>query len=140
MSGNNAPNAPLPRNPAIASRVKEGIRNGVTVRTIFASIQDLQDAPGFLATFYNNYRKDMEEARFLIVSAIGDRVVHQAIHGDPKDGVTFKSQELYLRTQGGWTPKETVETREVGSDEEEEESAINALLVALGKAKDDPES
>ena len=61
-------------------------------------------------------------------------------NGDPKDGVTFKSQELYLRTQGGWTPKETVETREIGSDEEEEESAINALLIALGKSEDDPES
>lgn len=137
---NNAPNASLPRNPAIASRVKEGIRNGVTVRTIFASIQDLQDAPGSLATFYKNYRQDMEEARFSIVSAIGNKIVDQALNGDPKDGVTFKSQELYLRTQGGWTPKETVETREIGSDEEEEESAINALLIALGKSEDDPES
>ena len=133
---NNAPNAPLPRNPAIAARVKEGIRNGVTVQTIFASIQDLQDAPGSLHTFYKLYRKDMEDARFLIVSAIGNKVVDQAINGDPKDGVTFKSQELYLRTQGGWTPKETLETRELGSEADEEESAINALLIALGKADD----
>jgi len=136
MTGKPSYNA-LPRNPAIAVRVKEGIRNGVPVKTIFGSIQDLQDAPASLQTFYKNYRQDMEEARFSITSAIGNKVVDQALNGDPKDGVTFKSQELYLRTQGGWTPKETVETREVGSEEDEEESAVNALLTALGKNPSD---
>jgi len=135
MTGNVAHNA-LPRNPAIAARVKEGIRNGVAIKTIFASIQDLQDAPSSKTTFYKTYGQDMEDAKFSIVSAIGNRVVDQALNGDPKEGVTFKSQELYLRTQGGWTPKEGIETREVGTDEEEEESAINALMTALGKSDD----
>jgi hypothetical protein len=75
----------------------------------------------------------MEEARASMITAIGNRVVDQALNGDPKEGSTFKSQELYLRTQAGWTPKETVETREVGTDDEEEEAAIDALMKALGK-------
>jgi len=130
-------NHALPYNPEIAKKVKEQVRAGVPVRTIFASIQQYANAPGSYSTFYKLYGPSMEEARASMITAIGNRVVDQALNGDPKEGSTFKSQELYLRTQAGWSPKETVETREVGTDEEESESAINALMKALGKEVDE---
>jgi hypothetical protein len=34
---------------------------------------------------------------------------------------------------GGWAKKEVLETREIGSEEEENESAVEALMAALGK-------
>jgi hypothetical protein len=71
------------------------------------------------------------------IEAVGNKVVDQALNGDPNAGNTWRAREFYLRTQGGWTPKETVETREVGSEDEEEENAINALMKALGKASDE---
>jgi len=73
------------------------------------------------------YGEDMAKARADIVGQIGGVVVDKALEGD------FKAAELYLRSKGGWSPKETVEGREAGTDEEEEESAINALMKALGK-------
>lgn len=127
------PHQKLPYNDAIAKRVKELTRAGVPVRSIFSEIQKYQDAPGSYTTFYKNYGADMEMARGAAVEAIGNKVVDQAINGDPEAGNTWKAREFYLRTQAGWTPKESVETREVGSDAEEEESAINALMKALGK-------
>lgn len=129
-------NLALPYNPEIAKKVKEQTRAGVPVRTIFASIQQYQDAPGSYSTFYKLYREDMELARGATIEAIGNKVVDQALNGDPEAGNTWKAREFYLRTQGGWTPKESIETREVGSEEEEDESAINALMKALGKDAD----
>lgn len=126
----------LPYNPEIAKKVKEQTRAGVPVRTIFASIQQYQSAPGSYSTFYKLYREDMELARGATIEAVGNKVVDQALNGDPEAGNTWKAREFYLRTQGGWSPKETIETREVGSDEEEDESAINALMKALGKDAD----
>jgi hypothetical protein len=129
----------LSYNPEIAKKVKEQTRAGVPVRTIFASIQKYQDAPGSYTTFYKLYREDMELAKGATIEAVGNKVVDQALNGDPDAGNTWKAREFYLRTQGGWTPKETVETREIGSDDEEEESAINALMKALGKDASDSE-
>jgi len=130
MSNNHA----LPYNPEIAKKVKEQVRAGVPVRTIFASIQQYANAPGSYSTMYKLYREDMELARGSTIEAVGNKVVDQALNGDPEAGNTWKAREFYLRTQGGWTPKETVETREVGSEDEEEEAAIDALMKALGKS------
>lgn len=132
-------NHALPYNPEIAKKVKEQVRAGVPVRTIFASIQQYANAPGSYSTFYKLYRSDMEMARGSTIEAIGNKVVDQALNGDPEAGNTWKAREFYLRTQGGWTPKETIETREVGSEDEEEENAINALMKALGKSNADSE-
>jgi len=128
------PQHKLPYNDEIAKRVRELVRAGVPVRSIFAEIQKYQDAPGSYTTFYKLYKMDMEMAKGAAIEAIGNKVVEQALYGDPDAGNTFKAREFYLRTQGGWSPKETIETREVGSEEEEEESAVNALMKALGKS------
>jgi hypothetical protein len=78
----------------------------------------------------------MELAKGSTIEAVGNKVVDQALNGDPEAGNTWKAREFYLRTQGGWTPKETVETREVGTDDEEEEAAIDTLMKALGKSNE----
>lgn len=127
------PQQKLPYNDEIAKRVRELTRAGVPVKSIFAEIQKYQDAPGSYTTFYKNYGSDMEMARGSAVEAVGNKVVNQALNGDEDAGNTWKAREFYLRTQGGWTPKEAVETREVGTDAEEEESAVDALMKALGK-------
>lgn len=101
-----------------------------SVREIFSAIADMKDAPRSLTTFYKYYRKDLEEPRMLMTSKVGGKVIEQAIAGD------FKSQEFFLKTRGGWTTKEVVEVRDLGSEEEENEGAVNALLAALGKLEE----
>lgn len=127
----------LPYNGEIGKRVRELSAGGVVVRDIFSDIQRFQSAPRSYTTFYKLYRDDLHAPKVEITRQIGNRLANQALEGDIKEPATYKSQELWLRTQGGWTPKETVETREVGTDEEEAESAVDALMKALGKDNDD---
>jgi len=129
----------LERNKEIAKRVKELTRSGVPVKQIFADIQSYGLAPASLTTFYKYYGQDMESAKAAITSAIGDKVINQAINGDPDAASTFKSQELYLRSHGGWSPKSTEQVQEVGDDMEEAASAVDALMSLLGKNSDDSE-
>ena len=122
--------AKLPKNPNIARMVREGISGGVTVRQIFASVLHMKDAPQSYTTFYKLYREDMDEVKFQLDAKVGKTVIDQALEGD------FKSQELYLRSRAGWSPSSHVQEQEVGTDDEENESAVNALMSALGKGND----
>ena len=117
----------LKRNGHIANRVKEMTRAGVSVRDIFGAIQSYADAPASMTSFYKYYRQDMDEVRAETVEKIGNKVVDQALEGD------YKSQELYLRSKGGWSPQETQNSKEAESEMEEAESAIDALARLLGK-------
>lgn len=120
--------AALPYRKAIANKIRRMIRDGVQVRDIMASIQSLQDAPSSIATFYKTYGADMAEERAAIVGMVGNKVVQQALDGD------FKSQELYLRSKGGWSPNSTVNENEQETDPDMDESAIDALMTLLGKS------
>lgn len=122
----------------IAAKVKE-MAVSCTVTDIFSSIQHYQNAPASLTTFYKLYRADLDAAKGKVTQEIGDKVVNAAINGDEESPLTHKAREFYLERKGGWSKKETLETREVGSEDEENEGAVNALLVALGKATDDDE-
>jgi len=124
-------------NSEIGKRVRELSAGGITVADIFADIQSYASAPGSYTTFYKYYRDDLHAPKTEISRQIGNRIANQALDGDPTEPVTFKSQELWMRTQAGWTPKTVEETREVGSDAEEEESAVDALLSLLGKTDED---
>ena len=121
----------LPKNPNITRKVREGISGGVTVRNIFASVLHMKDAPQSYTTFYKLYREDMDDVKFTLDAKVGKTVIDQALEGD------FKSQELYLRSRAGWSPSSHVQEQEVGTDDEENESAVNALMVALGKETDE---
>ena len=114
----------LPYSGKIAARVKDLEASGVSRTSIFDSIQNYQNAPKSLATFYKLYRQDMDSIHAENVRVIGGKVVEQAKEGD------FKSQEFYLRSKGGWSPQST-ET--IIDDKESDTSALDKLMAALGK-------
>ena len=126
--------AALPHKKAIANKVRRMIRDGVQVRDIMAAIQPMKDAPSSLATFYKTYGQDMADERAAIVGMVGKKVVQQALEGD------FKSQELYLRSKGGWSPNSTVNENEQDVDPDMDESAIDALMTLLGKSSTEDSS
>jgi|TARA_R110001583_G_scaffold92151_5_gene234493 hypothetical protein len=120
----------IPFSVVIANKVRQGIRSGVLVKDIMGSIQKYQYAPASLATFYKLYGSIMSEEKADVVSRIGDVVVQQALDGD------FKAAEFYLRSKGGWSPTSTVNEVEQDTDPDTDESAIDSLMVLLGKSPD----
>jgi hypothetical protein len=120
-----------PYSEVIAKNVRNGIRNGVSVKDIMSSIQKYQNAPSSTATFYKLYGELIAETKAEIVGAIGSVVVQQALDGD------FKSQEFYLRSKGGWSPNSTLNEVEQTEDPDLDESAIDSLMGLLGKNPDE---
>ena len=123
----------LPYSKNVEKHVLECIQGGVGIREMLASMQHLQNAPKSLSTLYKIYGQIIHSERARINAAVGRKVIDQALEGD------FKSQELFLRSKGGWSPKETVETGEA-LDEDTDESAIDSLMTLLGLDSDDPTS
>lgn len=121
----------IPYSEIIAKKVREGVRNGVSIKDIMGSIQKYQNAPSSTATFYKLYGTLIAETKADIVAAIGNVVVQQALEGD------FKSQEFYLRSKGGWSPNSTINEMELETDPDTDDSAIDSLLGLLGKSKPD---
>lgn len=118
---------PLPYSEVIAKNVRKGIRNGVSVKDIMASIQKYQNAPSSSATFYKLYGDDIAQERADIVGQVGGVVIQQALDGD------FKAAELFLRSKGGWSPTQTNIELEADSNPDEDVSAIDSLMTLLGK-------
>ena len=114
----------------IAKAVRQGIRNGVAVKDIMASIQKYQLAPSSTATFYKLYGEDIAQERADIVGQIGSVVIQQALEGD------FKAAEFYLRSKGGWSPTQTNIEVEGSGDADEDTGAIDSLMTLLGKKTD----
>ena len=114
----------------IAKAVRTGIRNGVAVKDIMASIQKYQLAPSSTATFYKLYGEDIAQERADIVGQIGSVVIQQALDGD------FKAAEFYLRSKGGWSPTQTNIEVEGPADADEDTGAIDSLMTLLGKKTD----
>tara|TARA_R110000796_G_scaffold141646_1_gene258051 strand:+ start:617 stop:1024 length:408 start_codon:yes stop_codon:yes gene_type:complete len=123
----------------VEKAVLELIQGGVSIRQIITSIQHLQDAPRSLSTLYKWYGPAMEAERAKINGSVGKRVIDQALYGDPTDGVTFKSQELFLRSKGGWSPQNTTNEVDQVVDPEVDEAAADQLMNLLGFNKDDDE-
>ena len=117
----------IPYSEVIAKKVREGIRNGVSVKDIMASIQKYQNAPSSTATFYKLYGQDIADVKSEIVGQVGSVVIQQALDGD------FKAAELFLRSKGGWSPTSTVNEQELTEDPDTDESAIDSLMTLLGK-------
>ena len=124
----------IPYSEIIAKKVREGVRNGVSIKDIMGSIQKYQNAPSSTATFYKLYGEDIAETKASIVAAIGNVVVQQALEGD------FKSQEFYLRSKGGWSPNSTVNEMELETDPDTDDSAIDSLMGLLGKSNPDDQT
>ena len=120
-------NKEIPYSEVIAKKVKEDTRNGVLVKDTMAYIQRYQNAPKSSATFYKLYYKDIAETRAETFGAIGSVVVQQALDG------CFKSQELVLRSKGGWSPTQTNIEVEADVSPDEDMSAVDTMMTLLGK-------
>ena len=115
----------------IASVVRKKAAAGVPVKEILSSIQNYQNAPGTLQTFYKYYGSVMEEARGEVTEALGSKVIQQAKNGD------FKSQELWLTTKGGWSKQQTNTNVDLGESDDDKSSALESLLSKMGFNQDD---
>jgi hypothetical protein len=122
----------LPYSKLVEKHILECIQGGVGIRQMIASMQHLNDAPKSLSTLYKHYGNFIEAERAKINGAVGKKVIDQALEGD------FKSQELFLRSKGGWSPTHTVNEVEQETDPDLDESAIDAFMGLLG-ISDNPE-
>ena len=129
----------LPYSKLVEKAVLEMIQGGVPIRQIITSIQHLNDAPKSLSTLYKWYGPAMEAERTRINGAVGKRVIDQALYGDVQDGITWKSQELFLRSKAGWSPQATVNEVEQDVDPELDVSAADQLMNLLGFDTDEPD-
>ncbi len=117
----------------VAKYVRQAVQDGVQIKDILATINKrYQNAPRNTAMLYKYYGGDIAEARAEITGKIGNVVIDQALNGH------YPSQELFLRSKGGWSPKETLATEESVVDPDEDKSAIDALMTLLGH--DSPET
>ena len=130
----------LPYSKLVEKAVIEMIQGGVPIRQIITSIQHLNDAPRSLSTLYKHYGPAMEAERTRINGAVGKRVIDQALYGDVQDGITWRSQELFLRSKGGWSPTQTNIEVEQEIDPELDEAATDTLMNLLGFNEDEDES
>jgi hypothetical protein len=110
----------------VEKHILECIQGGIGIRQMIASMQHLNDAPKSLSTLYKHYGNFIEAERAKINGAVGKKVIEQALEGD------FKSQELFLRSKGGWSPTHTVNEVEQDVDPDLDESAIDTLMGLLG--------
>ena len=108
------------------------IQGGVAIRQMLASMQHLTNAPKSLSTMYKTYGSFIEQERAKINGLVGAKVIDQALEGD------FKSQELFLRSKGGWSPTHTVNEVEQETDPDLDESAADTLMALLGYNNDNP--
>lgn len=122
---------PLPYSKHVEKHILECIQGGVGIRQMIASMQGLQNAPKSLSTLYKIYGNFIEAERAKLNGMVGKKVIDQALEGD------FKSQELFLRSKGGWSPTQTNIEVEQDSDPDMDESAVDSLMALLGKEPDD---
>jgi hypothetical protein len=122
----------LPYSKLVEKAVLEMIQGGVPIRQIILSIRHLTDAPRSISTLYKHYGPVMEAERARINGAVGKRVIDQALTGDIQDAITFKSQELFLRSKGGWSPQNTTNEVEQEVDPELDVAAADQLMNLLG--------
>lgn len=131
----------LPYREAIAKKVREMAATH-SVAKIHEAILHMQYAPKSYSTFYKLYGQDLTEARDGLITKVGNLVYDNALRTD-EDAVdnplVQKDRHFILERKGGWNKTETVQNREVGTEAEEAESAVKALMSALGKKTEDEE-
>ncbi len=93
--------------------------------------RSIPDGWSAASVVYKRQGQDIADTKADIVGQVGSVVIQQALDGD------FKSQELFLRSKGGWSPTSTVNEVEQSENPDEDESAIDSLITLLGKNKPD---
>jgi hypothetical protein len=113
----------------IAKYVRSAVQDGVQIKDILATVNKrYQNAPRNNAMLYKLYGGDIAEARADITQRVGNVVIDQALNGH------YPSQELFLRSKAGWSPKETQQIEDGQGDDDENSNAINTLMTLLGHA------
>lgn len=126
--------ATLKYSEAIAKYVRQAVQDGVQIKDILATLNKrYQNAPRNNAMLYKLYGGDIAEARAEITQRVGNVVIEQALNGH------YPSQELFLRSKAGWSPKSTEVAEEGAGDDDENSGAINTLMTLLGHSPSDPE-
>jgi len=121
----------LKYNEPVAKYIRQAVKDGVQIKVILATVNKrYQNAPRNNANLYRLYGGDIAEARAEITQRVGNVVIEQALNGH------YPSQELFLRSKGGWSPKETQQLEDVSGDPDENSSAVNSLMILLGHASD----
>src|SRR5210317_1707490 len=114
---------------AIAKYIRQAVQDGVQIKDILATVNKrYQNAPRNNAMLYKLYGGDIAEARADITQRVGNVVIDQALNGH------YPSQELFLRSKAGWSPKETQQIEDGQGDDDENSNAINTLMTLLGHA------
>ena len=122
----------IPYSKNVEKHILDCIQGGIAICQMLASMQHLQDAPNSLSTMYKTYGPFIASERAKINGMVGKKVIDQALEGD------FKSQELFLRSKGGWSPTHTVNEVEQETDPDLDESAADTLMALLGYNDDSP--
>lgn len=111
----------------VAKYIRQAVRDGVSIKDIIAVVNKrYQKAPRNYAMLYKLYGGDIAEARAEMTQKVGNVVIQQALDGH------YPSQELFLRSKAGWSPKETQQIEDISGDADEDSSAINTLMALLG--------
>ncbi len=111
----------------VAKYVRQAVQDGVQIKDILATVNKrYQNAPRNNAMLYKLYGGDIAEARAEITQRVGNVVIEQALNGH------YPSQELFLRSKAGWSPKSTEVAEEGAGDDGRTSGAINTLRTLLG--------
>ena len=129
----------LPYSKLVEKHIIKCLRSGVSIKDMHLSMQHFQNSPRSLTTMYSTYGQVIYGEKVEVISAIGSRIIDQAINGDPKDASTYKSQELVMRSKGGWSPTQTNIEVEQETDPDLDESATSTLMSLMGFDNDAPE-
>jgi len=114
----------------IENRIREGIRNGLTIAVIHDSIMHLNEAPNSKQTFYKIYGEVIADERARFQSRLGQKA--NDILDNPDHPGHTKILELALRAKAGWNPSVKIEEKTDDSADENLD-AISALMLKLGK-------
>lgn len=113
--------------PAIAKRIQELVEAKVKIAHMIALLQEeYETAPNNAKQLYKYYKETIAAARAKATEKVGKKVFEQAVEGH------FPSQEMYLTTQDDWSKKEQLG---LTLEDDEDNSAIGAILTMLGKDK-----
>ena len=120
----------LPYSKHVANRIRELIRDGVSMTVVLDSIQSYQNAPKSSATLYKIYGQDIAEERAAFHQYLGGKARQRIEEGSDK------ILELALRSKAGWNPSIVVEEKD-SDDPDENSDAISTLMTLLGKKEQD---
>jgi len=124
----------IPYDKKIENFVRDRIKKGATIKSIFQGIQKYQNAPRSQSVFYTKYGHVINEERGKLEDEIGELVITRAKESD-------RILELLARSRGHFNPTDKVAVAETDMENlEEDKSAVDDLMIMLGKKKEEPDN